>query len=460
MTRCDQTHGTQTQAVPCGCEGCRSGDLPVNPAVALRATYGMLLGEQEFRDLMGNPRGKQMLHNAWLHGSGVIWGFGVVRDGDHDLRIAPGLALDGLGRELFHEATTCLDLTQTVRTAAPESGCDKTTTYCLVAEFDSCLSDPRPTLADPCDVTRTHDDWSRVVERVRFELRPGPCPARPFCGYPRLQILLGLVPHDASDAGREAVEARALVLAATAADRPAELLRQFRRLAALDCVDRAPAREAGDCVSTLFPATDDGCAVVLACVEIDVRYRDGCPELADLRIDPTCRTALLPTCAIQDLLCAAAPVLLGDLAVVDGPGPAGPQVDGPRITLDRGTRLTLPVTAPLAPASLRGNSVRVTSLSVDGPGGWVVEDLYETRFDEAERAIVVTLADRPVNDLIRVIVEGTGPRPVMGTSRIPLAGLVGGPAGTRHDGHDAVWTFPNPAPARDRESDQGVEAAE
>ena len=54
--------------------------LPVQPFTALRAAYGMLLGEDDFLVLMGNPRGKQMVHTSWLHGGGVIWGFGVGRD--------------------------------------------------------------------------------------------------------------------------------------------------------------------------------------------------------------------------------------------------------------------------------------------------------------------------------------------------------------------------------------------
>ena len=64
MSACDGTatvHG-----------GRRDADLPVNPFLALRARFGMLLGEDDFLTLMGNGRGKLMLHNAWLHGSGVV----------------------------------------------------------------------------------------------------------------------------------------------------------------------------------------------------------------------------------------------------------------------------------------------------------------------------------------------------------------------------------------------------
>ena len=85
-----------TTDTDCTCGDCSTGDLPVNPFEALRVSYGMLLGEDDFRALMGNPRGKQMLHSAWLHGSGVVWGFGVRVDG-LSLTYRPGLRWTGSG---------------------------------------------------------------------------------------------------------------------------------------------------------------------------------------------------------------------------------------------------------------------------------------------------------------------------------------------------------------------------
>lgn len=81
----DPAHG----GGPCGPGPCGGDELPVNPFLALRVAFGMLLGEDDFRVLMGNPRGKLMLHNAWLHGPGVVRGLGVARDGD-ELRVLPG----------------------------------------------------------------------------------------------------------------------------------------------------------------------------------------------------------------------------------------------------------------------------------------------------------------------------------------------------------------------------------
>ena len=102
------------------------------------------------------------------------------------------------------------------------------------------------------------------------------------------------------------------------------------------------------------------------------------------------------------------------------------------------------MTAALNPGSLR-RAVRITSLS---QRGWVDEDIDAVRYEADPPAIVIELADRPVNPLIRVIVRGTGSTPVYGEDpAVPLAGASGaGPPGTAGDGHDAVMTFDNRPP--------------
>lgn len=426
---------THTAAEPCGCDSCLAGDLPVNPFVALRVAYGMLLGEDDFRTLMGNPRGKGMLHAAWLHGSGVVWGYPVQVDGVWNLRIGPGLAVDGLGRELLCEVTECWDVRPLVEAAAKSGdGCSTRTVHaCLVVEFDCCESAPVPTLADPCDVTRRHDDYSRIVERVRFELRAGDCPTR-RPPYPRLRMLLGL--DRCEDAEVRAALER--VVAADPRRRAEELLREFRCLAAADGAELHPAREAGDCFPTLFPVAEDDSAVVLACVEVDVRDDDGCSEVLEVRVEPCCRTTLLPTATIQELVCGLAPGLLGAPVEADSDAP---RVAPPVRWSHDGRRLVVPVTGPLVAGSVR-RAVEITSLS---ERGWVDEDIESIRYEADGPAIVVHLADRPINEVVRLIIRGTGPTPVYGSDPVlPLAGLVGGPPSSGAEGRDAVLSLPNP----------------
>ena len=472
MTRCYE------KTTPCTGEGCQPGEIAVNPFVALRVAYGMLLGEEDFRVLMGYPRGKQMVHSSWLHGSGVVWGYKVRCTDDKTLAIGPGLAIDRIGRELPNRPGCCLDLyelaKQFVNEGPPkkssardcfshdngsrrkepgphhkndhdkddeENGfCTSWTVHvCLVASFDTCLTTAVPTLSDPCDVTRKNDDYSRAVEQTRFDLVDGCCP-RPKHTYHRVRVLLGLEEvSDNDEAGEEAQKARTKVMDAPLADRARELVRQFRRMAAWDSGDLRPDDQDCGCSVPAFPGDDEDAGVPLACLSFRVVERDGCRSIENVCVDETARTALLPTSTIQELTCGLAAALLGD---TDGPAAEGPQVIGSGVILEEsGRRLVIPVTAPLTASSVHG-AVSITSLSTERPGGWVVEDIYDTKFDAAKQAIVVSLADRPVNPLIRVVVRGTGPRPVMGQQPVaPLAGVVGDHPTSRYDGRDAVWTF-------------------
>lgn len=439
-----RTETVSTPAAACTCGSCDPGDLPVNPFVALRVAYGMLLGEDDFRTLMGNPRGKHQLHQAWQHGRGVVWGYRVDVDGVWTLKVSPGLAVDGLGRELITETAETLDVREWLKhrdTSNDELCRRQTVKACLVVRFDSCPSDPVPTLSDPCDITRKHDDYSRVVERARLELLPDTCAPerRP---YHRVRVLFGLDAVGNDDKpGEQALAALKSVQGWAVGRRTGEMLDQFRRMAAYDVADLEPARESGEPAPTLFRLLDADSAVVLAHVDIDVRERDGSVEIERVRPDGTCRTALMPTATIQELACGLAPATVGDLDQSPGPDAGGPRVIPDSLAWhDGGQLLTFRVTADLAPASLTRRTIRITSL---GERGWVEEDIYTPRYDPENLLVEVPLADPPVNDLVRIVVLGTGSMPIFGADPpVPFAGVWGGPPATVHDGHDAVLMFP------------------
>jgi hypothetical protein len=440
MTRCCDD---DTTPPPCTCEACCGGDLPVNPFVALRVAYGMLLDEDAFKTMMGNPRGKQMFHSSWLHRSGVVWGYQVCRDGDLVIKVSPGAAVDRVGRELLLESTMCLDVRDWVddqELGGPQEECRTTTIEaCLYAEFACCPTSPVPTLSDPCDVSRKHDDYSRVVETVKLELQPGPC-CLPTEVYHRVRVLLGLDDvGEGDEAGEEALVAATVAASADPGRRAQELLHQFRRMAALDVMDlRPPIRDGEPCLS-LFPALDECAGVVLAAVEIDVKEDGGCTEITDVRIYPEVRRALLPTATIQELTCGVAPALLGVGLQADA---GGPRVIRDSVSLsDDGRTLSFNVTAPLIPGSVR-RAIAITSLS---SRGWVDEDIDSIQYDPDDLAVIVSLADRPINEIVRLVVRGTGQTPVFGSDPpVPLAGFVDGPPGTTDDGVDAVLSFNNP----------------
>ncbi|MQY14609.1 hypothetical protein SRB5_47770 [Streptomyces sp. RB5] len=436
MSSCDGT--------PVGHDGGRDADLPVNPFLALRARFGMLLGEDDFHTLIGNARGKLMLHNAWLHGSGVVHGYRVGVDtdtaaGTHTLRVSSGLAVDGLGRELYLGGDWCADLATLVRNFAGEGtveSCDdeRVVEACLAVRFAPCPASPVPALADPCDLSRRHTSDSRVVERVRLELRPGRCPSPPPAPYHRVRVLLGLdgtAPGDLADcrAAREAARVAGL----PGSERAAALLDAFHRLAAEDAADLTPFTAEGD-EPSLFPRDEPG-AVMLAGLRVRVRGYGDQLRVIDHDVDLRGRPTLLPTVTVADLVCGLAPALMGSGTAADAGGPrVEREAEWPQPRV-----LRLGVTAPLLRGSLADHPVAVTSLSENG---WVREDIARIEHDPDALTLTVVLHDPPAYDLVRVIVRGTGPTPVFGAEpRVPLAGLVSGPPGGEDDGHDAVLTL-------------------
>lgn len=448
----NRSPAASTQNTACDCDNCRGGDLPANPFLAPRIAHGMLLGEDDFRTLIGYPRGKHLLHQAWLHGTGVIWGYEVCVRGLYDLEVGRGLAVDPLGRELAHTRCEPIDLCDYVDNwvkagKIPPAGGKHAAVAVrasVVATFDGCLSDPVPTTADPCDITRTHDDYSRVVERTGIEVRFGPSTERLVDLYPRARMLMGVTPLGKGEKSDDVRAALRAVLEAP--DRALELEHQLWVMACRDGIDRRPAAESSDADSWL-PAPSEDAAVVLAQVSFTLESRDDCWSFADepkLEVDPSVRTTLLPTDVITALTAGLAPGLLGAAAATQ----EGPRVDAEKMGFAESRRtLIIPVTADLVPGTVAGN-VEVTTLTRDGNDHWVVEDLFECSYEKAQHAIVARLAysldKRPADALVRVRVIGTGGRPVMGLDPLlPLSGVVGRPPGNPHDGHDAVWTFSN-----------------
>lgn len=410
----------------------------LDPWTSLRPVTGMLLGVEDFETLVEHPHAKQLLHNAWWHGPGVLHGFDVRSNGLLELEVLPGLAVDAAGRELHLDHAECLSIKDLI----PQDA-DYFTVW-VVLRYDACLAGGVVVLADPCDVTRSSTQHTRILERAVVTVTADD-PGNDEDGtapYRRVRMLLGLEPLGQGPADRVVREHRDAVADAAPADRPARLAEALRCLAALDSVDLTPA---GDPCESRLPVDDDEHAgVVLACATYTVEHEGGKPVVRkEPEIDLSCRSTVLPTTVIQELVCGLAPALLGAGGSAVG---TAPQVVAD--SLDWGERaesFSFKVTADLAPGSLK-RAVHVSSLS---DSEWVVEDLAgPPRYDKEHRRVVVRLADRPANPLVRVVVLGTGRTPVYGASPpVPLAGVDGEDAGAHGQGRDAVLTVPNPAAA-------------
>jgi hypothetical protein len=430
-------------------DSCALAELPDNPFTALRVAAGMLLGESDFRVMLGNPRGKLMLHNSWLHGTGVVWGLPVNYDKDLDtLYVGSGLAVDGWGRELRLERTWCVNLLEWARewtdhhpigdSGTETSGCarERSLHAWIVIEPSPCLDRKVPALADPCDVTREHDDWSRVVEQSRIRIVDrNPAPRVP---YHRVRALLGLDPVEPGDeAGHEAREEAERVAAQPVHNRAPALLAAMRRMAAADVTQLRPPGVPGSSVDYgLHPTSEDEAPVVLAGLVVDIAESEDCVRVRSVHVDERLRHAIVPTTTIQELVCGLAPGFIGDDQQADA---GGPRLRGPLQWNDTHTRLRVWLSAAAAPGS-EEESVEISSLSSDGRG-WSYDQIRSIHLTENGHCIEIDLDHAPSYETVRVIIRGTGRTPLFGNDpRVPFAGTAEGPPGTAHDGHDAVLT--------------------
>ncbi len=445
------------------------GPLPSDPTRSVRYHYGMLLGEEDFVTEQAYHRGKHRLHGAWLHGSGVVWGLDVTLpladDGKPtgDVQVGPGLALDPVGRELFVDRPWCVDVGQWLKlhrgdpgfvpTSGGGAGDDSIAFDAhVVVCFRTCLSRPVPAMVDPCDKPDSDVACSRTVETVHLELRPGKAPAAPAPTHHLLRILFGLDGAASPPSPEEttAVTRRAEVLAEPDGDaRITRLLKAFRELAALDTLGWSADSSARP---GLFPPDPEPC-VALADVDDLTLSRDGDAwKLVSGSVDRTVRPVLVPTDAIQELLCGLFP----DAAAASSSGPTGSAGSSSFLSTDAGgprvdrTRIHLGSKAltfrchghPLKESLLDPGAVVVSTF--DSEDGWMdvpVASIKATIHGD-HTDVRVTFVAKPAGDVVRLFVRGTGPRPVMSRAGagpfLPLAGAVGGPPAGPYEGRDFV----------------------
>ncbi len=163
-------------------------------------------------------------------------------------------------------------------------------------------------------------------------------------------------------------------------------------------------------------------------------------------VDNMVRPFLLPTCAIQDLLCSGlavganypAPVEGGEPAAIEDAG--GPRIDGQSVELE-GTEMIhfVVLGGPLMKASVDTRALFISAF--DTRDGWIPVTIKTVSYDLENERVSVELRDAPGGNLIRLIVKGTGESPFMGRNRIPLAGGTDSAPGSIHNGTDFVFMF-------------------
>jgi hypothetical protein len=415
----------------------------------------MLLGVDDFETIDSYHRGKMWLHSAWLHRAGTVWGLGAALSAEKDeIRVAPGLAIDGVGRELYLDRPACLDLGQWYEehkddpevadaVTVEEDGSVVFDAH-VVARFKGCLARQVPALTEPCDGSGAVTAYSRVIETAELLLKPGKAPewrtppgALP---YHRLRLLFGLEDaikdeeDNVVEPDREVLDALDDIRALSKEERAAACLKAFRRFSALDEMELAPAETEEGGGYSLFPESHDKAAVPLANIyEITLAPVENGWDATGGEADNTLRPVLVPTATIQELLCGGC---FCELPIPEDAG--GPRVDPDSVSLTENQIAFSIVESDLLEASVGVEGVSVTSF--DEVEGWREEAIETVVYDEVEKTVTVTLAEEP-RELVRLIVKGTGKFPFLGTSSIPLAGATGGPPGGETNGNDFVSTI-------------------
>jgi hypothetical protein len=243
--------------------------------------------------------------------------------------------------------------------------------------------------------------------------------------YPRLRLLCGL-PSTVDDAERAALLARAQT-AAGAADPAAAWLELLRGAAAADGVERHPSTDPG--ADPLYDGAEPA-YVVLARLD-GLTLSAGDPVTAGVgNIDLGVRTSHVDTATLVELAAAAGRSTTGD---------AG----GPRLVAGSAARagdeVSFTVTAPVAAATLAAG---VQVHRFDPAAGWV-DASAGARTIAGTTVTVPLIPGLDAAAVLRLVVSGTGPTPVVGepatpgAAPVPFAGLTGGPPGSAGSGHDA-----------------------
>jgi len=402
-------------ADPAGVRCLDEDSAPDDPFTSLRFHFGMLLGVDDFETEKAYHRGRLRLHNGWLHGAGVVWGLGVSLDQVRsEVRVEPGLALDGAGRELHLDAAACLDPgawfdrheDEVTPAETPPAGADVAFDAHVEARWASCLTRPVPALAEPCEDARVDSAYSRVYETIDLRLVPGLAPGRPE-RHRRVRILLGLLAPGPDAADQEAADTRAAVLATAPGDRPTAALAAVRAMTSADARDSGPP-DPGDGPRALTPEAPPGPVVLADLRGIALRRRaegEGW-ELVGGEVDLAPRRSHVATETVQELAVAA-------LASEGGGG--GATVTGVSRT---GSDLVLALSAPLDPRTVQRAAFTVAQL---GAGGWEDVAITAAAHDETVPSVTLALAAEPVAPWL-VLARGTGPAPLLDAELQPLGG--------------------------------------
>ena len=430
--------------------------LPADPFTDLAVQFGMLLGVADFDALAANPRGKMRLHNAWLHGQGVSWGYPVTVDNtSRELQVGPGLALDAVGHELYLPVMSCLDLGAWFDTTSANQGAlnvvtnkDGSVTFdaYVVVRFAACLAQPVPAMASPCEGSASGTAYSRVNETVELLLMPNQAPDRQVT-FPELRALLGVPAAGQPD---QAVQnALAAIAALPEAKRGQGWLDQLRIILAGEIAALKPPgytnAQAGS--SLVFPVDEPADVVLAQLTGVTLTPATGPTRTASVTtIDPSVRWSHVPTATIVELLSAIGATGEAGRTVIDA---GGPRIDPSTAAWDvSNSSVVVGTSGTFLPSTLTdGTAVQYINTADPKAAAWT-DVPYTWSVDPVNNTLTFTVPNLPATPpplWVRVLIRGTGASPVMGPPGpaggppVACAGVVGGPPSAAAEGADVAF---------------------
>lgn len=212
-----------------GFGGC--GESPtLDPHKRVHYTEGLVLGVDEFVQEEFYFLEAARRHHRTLHGYGTVCGLAVdvvEKDGEFEVRVEPGQAIDAMGRELHVGTAQCARLNDWLareagRTSPPLTPPGPVNAWVVLC-YRQCRTDQEPIPGGPCRTPEEALTPTRVTESFSLRLdlsQPTQLEYDTVCAFARLLVRLDIIPSGIADISPEDLVAGIRALAPRRADEP------------------------------------------------------------------------------------------------------------------------------------------------------------------------------------------------------------------------------------------------
>lgn len=142
----------------------------IDPFKRVKYSLGLVLGVDEFEQEQGFFLERGRLHNRALHGYGTVYGLPVTCEAEGDkITVAPGLAIDPLGREIRVAQAQCAQLNEWLAANHPTGEVPANLDVYVLLSYRECETDQVPVPGAPCRSAEENIVPSRTTET--FDLK-------------------------------------------------------------------------------------------------------------------------------------------------------------------------------------------------------------------------------------------------------------------------------------------------